>query len=341
MRVSTSAPGKIVLLGEYAVLAGAPALVAAVDRRARVTLTTQDGPGYTIDAPSLGITGAYGRLSATGQLEWADRYLGDRLGLVTAVIEAFVPAGAPPSFHAELDTGDFFADSGTKLGLGSSAALTVAFAGAVSTAAGRSVPTVDALIDTHRSIQGGRGSGIDIAASHYGGTLIYESRDGSVHATPVSLPSGVEWCCVWSGVSASTGDFLAKIARWGEREPARSAALMAELTHSAGAGAAAAQRGDGPLLLATVTRYAQLLAQLGAASGADIVSDEHRAIAAVAAAGAIPYKTCGAGGGDIGVGLTADASRLANFRRMVGQAGFQLVDLAVDPQGLSVHVTDE
>ena len=52
--VIASAPGKVILCGEYAVLDGAPAICMAVDRRARVEITEIDGdisdvsaPGYT------------------------------------------------------------------------------------------------------------------------------------------------------------------------------------------------------------------------------------------------------------------------------------------------------
>ncbi len=38
-RITASAPGKLVLSGEYAVLDGAPAICMAVDRRARVTIS--------------------------------------------------------------------------------------------------------------------------------------------------------------------------------------------------------------------------------------------------------------------------------------------------------------
>ena len=37
-RVTASAPGKVVLSGEYAVLSGAPAICMAVNRRATVTI---------------------------------------------------------------------------------------------------------------------------------------------------------------------------------------------------------------------------------------------------------------------------------------------------------------
>ena len=53
MRVTASAPGKLVLLGEYAVLEGASALVLAVNRRARVTLTRIDEVAWEIVSPTL------------------------------------------------------------------------------------------------------------------------------------------------------------------------------------------------------------------------------------------------------------------------------------------------
>src|SRR5207247_1999193 len=48
--VVARAPGKIFLTGEYAVLAGAPALVAAVDRQAEVRIARRGGPGPLVVA---------------------------------------------------------------------------------------------------------------------------------------------------------------------------------------------------------------------------------------------------------------------------------------------------
>jgi len=48
-----SAPGKLVLLGEYAVLDGAPALVMAVERYCRVELAACEPPACRVEAPQL------------------------------------------------------------------------------------------------------------------------------------------------------------------------------------------------------------------------------------------------------------------------------------------------
>ena len=66
--IVTSAPGKLFLLGEYAVLEGAPALLTAVDARVRVRIEPAEAGRWRLDAPDLGIgsltLGADGTLPA-------------------------------------------------------------------------------------------------------------------------------------------------------------------------------------------------------------------------------------------------------------------------------------
>ena len=117
-----SAPGKLLLLGEYAVLDGAPAAVVAVDRRARATLRPIDGAHAWVHAPDL---------EASAQLDlarcaWLDARAGRRLELVRRcvdVVAAEVGHALAP-FELTLDSAAFVGESG-KLGLGSSAAVCV------------------------------------------------------------------------------------------------------------------------------------------------------------------------------------------------------------------------
>lgn len=341
MTVTASAPGKVVLLGEYAVLDGAPALVLAVDRRARVTLRQTGEPWCTVDAPSLGISAAACRLGSTGRIEWSrGQRTSARLALVATVLADVAAAGPPPTFHAVLDTDAFF-DRRAKLGLGSSAALTVALSAALRSLAGQPSPRAEQLIELHRQQQGGRGSGLDIAAARYGGALTYQLTAAGPVTTPVALSAQVCWCCVWTGRPAATGPLLQHMARWREHEPGRYARLMSALTRTADAGAAAVRAGDAAALIAAVRGYGTQLAELGTASGTDIVTREHREIAAMAAASDVAYKSSGAGGGDIGIAVSTDPGRLRDFRARLEPTVYRVLDLSVDPLGLSVHVSDE
>ena len=337
MRAVATAPGKLVITGEYAVLEGAPALVLAIDREARVALEDA-GDGYEITAPGLGIRAARGHLDATGRMSWPT--LGapasSQLALVGAVLETLATDGPPTPFRAGLDTRAFYAaaDGHAKLGLGSSAALTVALASAVCALDRRDPPTIDTLIAAHRRAQDGRGSGLDIAASLVGGLLAYRLHDGQPQVTPAIWPAGLEWCCVWSGKSASTRAYLDRLAAWRTSAPARYAAVMHDLGDAAAAAAAAA---DAATLLEAVAAYALALDCLGSSSGLDIISAEHRALGALAARHGVTYKSCGAGGGDVGIALATDADRLHAFRQAATQSGFTLLNLQPSIAGVHVH----
>lgn len=343
MHVLASAPGKVVVVGDYAVLEGAPAVVMALDRRARVRLSDGDDGLFCVDAPDLDIRDARGAL-AEARVRWqeADDHVADRLKLVTAVIEYLAGRDARPApFRADLDTHAFFAgpDRG-KLGLGSSAALVVALVGAIAAREQREVPDLPAMSAMHRHMQGGRGSGLDIATSLLGGVLEYRLQAGHRPAAAHrSWPRNLAFCCVWSGRPASTGDALARLADWRGRQRVEYDRHMRALTGIAAAAATALQAGDADAMLAAIGAYAVRLDELGRASGIDIVCAEHRLVADIAAACGVTYKTCGAGGGDVGMALSGDAGHLDQFARRATAAGFQVLDAGIDPQGLDVQTS--
>ena len=109
MSVRATAPGKIVVLGEYAVLAGAPALVVAVDRRCWAEI----GPSSD--------ERCHLRIAAPDPVE-THFPVGDASGvaLVDIVRGAFEP-GDEPAWSGCVDSGELF-DGQSKLGIGSSAA---------------------------------------------------------------------------------------------------------------------------------------------------------------------------------------------------------------------------
>ncbi len=145
MTVVASAPGKIVLSGEYAVLDGVPAISMAVGRRAVVTLANSSSGECNLSAP--GFAGA------------------DKYRILDAVCD-----GVRPEKNIKLDS-RAFSDGGNKTGIGSSAALTVALVASLN----ESEDVLSEALLAHRAAQGGAGSGVDVATAVRGGLIEFGS----------------------------------------------------------------------------------------------------------------------------------------------------------------------
>jgi len=327
MPVIASAPGKVVLLGEYAVLDGAPALVMACGRRCRATL----GPSFdrrchlTTRMPRRA-TAAFAPGAASGA------------ALVDAVLAAFGTGLPWPAWAAELDSSAFFA-GGLKLGLGSSAAALVSLAGACRAAAGLAGPPgLDPLIACHRAFQGGAGSGIDVAAALTGGAVEFSLNSAAeAHIGSVSLPKSVGFAGIFAGGSASTPSLVGQYRRWADAGSANAAALLRRMLAVASGGCAAVRRNDDEAFVAAISEYGRCLAELGREIGADLVTGPHRQIGGLAGEFGLAYKVSGAGGGDVGIACGRDAEALDAFTRKAADEGFRVVPLGVDDQGLRIE----
>lgn len=333
MIVRARAPGKVVILGEYVVLSGAPALVMAVERHARASLEAS-GDGRVHVETRLGRIGrTSGPAGAPTGIDLIDR--------VCAAVRA-----PPPPWRASLDSGELF-HRGTKLGLGSSAAALCAWAGAW-TAYCRAngvptpPPTAPGLIALHRELQKGVGSGIDVAASFTGGMVRYAiDSERMPQIGSVRMPNGVGFAGIFAGASASTPGLVARYEAWVKGDPPASSLLTRTLRGVAQAGCQAASDGDAAGFLTAVAEYGNGLEALGRAMGVDLVTAEHRRIGLEARKLGVVYKISGAGGGDLGLALSSQPENLAAFAARVADLGFQVVELTIDRQGLVVEEPSE
>lgn len=348
MPIQASAPGKLVLLGEYAVMEGAPALALAVDRRARVRLWPRRDGRILVRAPQIEAGQVAASIDADGRWQWecgAD--LAQRLHLITHVWNG-VMAGLETEwrrtgFDLEIDTGGFVLEAGRgsgKLGLGSSAALSVALASAWLRIAGCEDLLGDRraclarLLALHGQWQGGRGSGVDVAASLEGGLIVYRREPG---AGPMlerrSWPeAGLHVLFVWSGQAVSTSRSLQHLEAWRESRPDRHALRMTRLGTLAQTGIAALDNQDGSFI-EVVAEYARELDNLAMDSGLDIISPSQRRLMDWAVRQGAAFKPCGAGG-DIGMLVADTAARLEMLRCSILSDGFQPLVLSADPEGL-------
>jgi phosphomevalonate kinase len=258
------APGKVVISGAYAVLAGAPAIVSAVARY--VTADTSRPATFVTDEVRAA-------LAADERAPWFDA--------------------------SELRQDD------RKLGLGSSAAILVASLFALERAreAGDDRGPLLARVNeravrAHRQAQGG-GSGIDVAASAFGGTFIYRLALDGANLRPIELPAGTTvelWTCP---TSAATRELLAAVAQLAQRSPDSYARWMGSQILAAHEAARAAVRQDARAFIAALRAQSRALSGLGDAAQVPIVTPALAELAPRAEAEGGVLLPAGAGGGDI------------------------------------------
>ncbi len=324
------APGKLFLLGEYAVLDGCPAVVAAVDRYVDVVV-------YPREAATL-------RIEATGYADPAEWPL-DELPEASAyvfVLAAYrtVLARAPELAGRGLGlliTSQLVGGERSKVGLGSSAAVTVAAVASLLRAAGRLASReeiFEVALAAHRAAQGGEGSGADVAASVYGGLVEFVPRASGVPAVrSLPFPSDLELLVAWTGEASATVGLVRRYrALANGRSEARSRFVAAS---------AAAVRGfvtaldRGGLSLASLDANAAALEELGTVLGGGVVTPALARLVALAHVHGISAKSSGAGGGDCGVALTRDHAGAERLRAAWRAAGLLPLDLHISRTGVS------
>jgi len=347
MTVAT-APGKLVRFGDYAVLRGAPAAATAVDVRARAKVEVTDATDSVFIDLAAGE--AHGFVVEPGV---GVRWLGDSPERRGAIVEAVLNTchelvhlkGSLPGLRISMNTDAFFTSvdgKAVKLGLGSSAALSVALTGALLSALNIEVGQ-DSLLNVcyavHRAFQSGQGSGIDVAAALLGGTVgvhrIGEQSDPV--AGSLVWPEGLLMRAVWSGTSASTPELLSRFDNYGDTHADEFARHLRRLTRVAQQADAAWRAGDVVELLSSLAGYDDALCALDYDAGIGVNTDVHDRLRGLTESHGAVYKTSGAGGGDFGTVFTDSEQVMTAVIGELAGAGFMLLDQEADAAGLVVR----
>ncbi len=282
-----SANGKVILLGEHAVVYGVPALVVGIDRGATARVLPEE-------PAQLRINGA----RAPG----------------TEPIEAFA------ALRRSLGVGESCVDAQLELppgaGLGASAALGVAIARALVDDAGfgDASERVLSAADAWEKVFHGTPSGIDTTAAFYGGC--FKFRRG--HAPEfLSLERPLSLAIANTGPAASTKSMVEGVSRLRQRKPELVDKAL-EGIHSLVQNAALCLNADDRSGLGKLMDYNQMLL-----SGLFVSTPEIEQACSVAReAGAFGAKLTGAGGGGSVVALADDPQAIVQAWQRAGISGF-------------------
>ncbi len=309
------APGKLFVMGEYAVLHGGRALVAAID--AGISCRTESASTWRLSAPDLGVDGTLAELSGDS-----------RSTLVSAAV-----AAARDEFHLAIPLR--FTVLGTcpasrrKYGLGGSSASVVAILAAAAATVGEDLEAKrirDRLFRrafaVHREHQRGRGSGADVAASVFGGWVDYAAAEGGPRISAAVPPPGIRLAAVWSGVARDTARAIE--VSDGGRALSRLRAILERFWV-----AVAAQ--DRVRFLSEIDAYGAALEELaGGSPGAQRISQ----LVGAARACGLAAKGSGAVGGDCAIAITFDPGRLPAAEEQWRTLEAEPLAVSIDSRGV-------
>jgi mevalonate kinase len=277
MSVAGHACGKVILLGEHAVVYGVPALAVGIDRGAHARAAgAARGPsrlfvrGWNIAVHEDRLDHDLAR--AFRSLLEAARASSPSLGPQDVEVEAFLPPGG---------------------GLGCSAAIGVAIARALSPQAGPE--TVQAQAMAWERVFHGNPSGVDAAVAARGGCVLFR-RGEPIEA--IRMRGSLQLCVGNTGTASSTKTMVEGVARLREREPEVVDRAFEAIRALVLAARLALEGGDRTALGRLMDRNQALLGTLR------LSTPEIESMCELArAAGALGAKLTGAGGGGCVVAL--------------------------------------
>ena len=287
MSVTVSAPGKLLLMGDHAVVYGYPCIVTAISERLTVTTSKESSSTDTkfLDA-AVKLWGKDGvKLSATS------------------------------SFSG-------------KYGFGSSSAVTVAALKALRSEADNRM-VFDAAYKIVLDIQG-VGSGFDIAAATYGGTLYYVKGKTIEPLAVSSIPLLVGY----TGIKADTVTLVQQVAKKREQEKEKVEKIFQAIGNLVEEAKRRMLENDWKRVGRLMDFNQEYLRDLG-------VSSERleTLISAAKKAGAYGAKLSGAGGGDCMIAVVPEDKRQAVEEAIV-HAGGEVMKVTPNAPGVRVETTD-
>jgi len=328
MKVVASAPGKITLYGEHAVVYGEPALVASIDKRVYVTCIPRSDGRFRISALNLHVPGVivtysrdgeiiletdYGRvLSALSYinegLRITSEYIGERRG-ADIIVESSMPVGA---------------------GLGTSAAVTVATIAAYAKALGYDLKREEIAKlawETEKKVQG-IASPMDTSISTFGGVMYIRYSGSNVHMERVKIGSEIPLVIGYVEREAKTKDLVQRVYSLKQKYPHIVEAIIKTIGSIVEEARKALYEGDLVRAGELMNINHGLLDALGVST-----KKLNELVYAARAMGALGSKLSGAGGGGSMIALVL-RERVQDVSSAIRILGGKVIDTAIGGKGL-------
>lgn len=319
--ITTSAPGKLLLFGDHSVVYGHPCIVTAVDQRLYVSIRKNGEDIFHLSAPDLGLEAYSKTIEDLGKKD-----LPKGVRFIEHLYKRFLEQ-YPQNEGIIVTTHSEFSSS---FGFGSSSAVTVAFAKALCELYQIKLDNkqlFDLCYQAVLDVQG-VGSGFDIAAAIWGGTIYYVSPAKVVEPLNVeNLPLVVGY----TGVKADTPTLVRMVATQRSKDKHKIDDLFDQASLIVDQARPALMERNWSKVGQLMRQNQNMLADLQVSS-----LELDRLIAAAEQAGAEGAKLSGAGGGDCMIAIVQPESR-DYVTRAINQAGGEVLEVKINAQGVRVE----
>ena len=317
-KVAVSAPGKLLLFGEHAVVYGKPSVVTAVDKRVYVTIEKTHDEFIWIEAPEVKVNGYKKHITKAQN--------GKSKKSISFVEEAVKIFFKKFSVHSGLKI-ETKSEFSSQFGFGSSSAVTAAAIFGLSNLFNVTLSKKELFDLSYEVILKVQktGSGFDLAAAIYGGTLLFET--GGRVIKPLTV-SNLPFVVGYTGVKADTVTLINEVKRFKQNYPQLVTVLFDQIGEISKRGKESLEKKDWQKAGEFMNINQGLLDTLGVSS-----KELSSLIYAARDAGAYGAKLSGAGGGDCMVALSPENKR-KDIERSISKAGGTVMNVTPNAKGV-------
>lgn len=329
-QITVSAPGKLMLLGEHAVVYGRPCIVTAVGQRMKATVELLEKPLFQLNAPDVQITDYKKPMD---QLGIGDIPKGAKF-VEIAVKNYFISQSTSEVKKMRLHLGGVnvttTSEFSSQFGFGSSSASTVCIVKALSELTRTKLDNraiFDLAYKTVLDIQG-KGSGFDVAAAVFGGTLYFVI--GGKIIKPLRI-NNLPLIVGYSGIKFDTVRLIDEVAEKAKKYPSVVDNIYDQIARLVDLAQKAILKSDFIALGELMNFNEGYLATLGV-EGKKLAG----MIYAAREAGANGAKLSGAGIGDCMIAIASEDKKQA-VEDGITAAGGEVIDFKTNVEGVKIE----
>jgi phosphomevalonate kinase len=368
--VKVSAPGKICIAGEWAVLKkGNPAIVAAINKRIYAeTEESRDGFFY-ISIKDFGIKKLKASLRG-GKLVFVKKLSEEEkknLLFIKSSIEAAVKyLDKVQPFHITTWSEKVISKikkEEVSVSIGSSAASVVSIIGSLLKFHGKDIERKDSkgkiyklAAIAHYLGQGKIGSGFDIASSTFGGFIAYKRFDPEwllkqlrknkdlsevvgmrwpeLLIEPLYVPEGMNLLVGWTGFPSSTPKMVKKMNQWRDNNKKDYVRIFNKIGDLVEELIEVWKEEDKDKILKLIKKNRIYLRELGESSGINIETKELRELSDIVDSYGGAGKLSGAGGGDCGFAITFNQESIIKIAKAWEKSNITPINIQLSKEGI-------